>query len=457
MSLRARLTLLNTTLIGGVLLLFGVLVYLLVSALLFDQVDRTLNQTVRDILANSKVGSVGELNVVTFPSLELSASVYVQYWDRNRRLQMASPGIQDLTQSLDQAGLNSTSPVYHDITIRNIHLRVLTVPLIAGERSVGILQAATNLGLVDTVRNNLLSILIGLTMISMILAAGASWFSIHQALLPLATVTDTAEQITRADDLSRRIPYPASPKDEIGTLIRAFNRTLERLENLFTAQQRFLADVSHELRTPLTVIKGNADLIRKFGPDDESLDTIKDEADRLTRMVGDLLLLAQAESGKLPLTMVAVPLDELLTDVFQQMRVLAGEKVRLKLTDIDQAIVLGDRDRLKQVLINLTSNAIHYTPAGGEVFLSLSKSGEVARVIVRDTGPGIPPGDLPHIFDRFYRGEKSRTRSKTSGFGLGLSIAHFIVEGHHGRIEVDSHEGQGTAFAVFLPLFEEKA
>jgi heavy metal sensor kinase len=456
MSLRARLTLLNSTLLGGVLLLFGVLVYVLVSALLFDQVDRTLNQTVKDILSNSRVGSVGELNVVTLPSLELTASVYVQYWDRDRHLQMASPGIRDLTQPLDGMGLNSSRPVFRDITVRNVHLRVLTVPLLAGERPVGTLQAATNLGLVDSVRNSLLSILVGLTIISMMMAAGASWLSIRQALSPLATVTRTAEQITRADDLSRRIPYLAPPTDEIGMLIRAFNRTLERLENLFTSQQRFLADVSHELRTPLTVIKGNADLIRKLGPDDESLDTIKDEADRLTRMVGDLLLLAQAESGKLPLTMAAVALDELLTDVFQQMRVLAGEKVRLKLTEIDQAVVTGDRDRLKQVLINLASNAIHYTPAGGDVYLSLSKSGEMARIVVRDTGPGIPTGDLPYIFDRFYRGEKSRTRSKTSGFGLGLSIANFIVEAHGGRIEVDSHEGHGTAFAVYLPLLDNK-
>ena len=290
----------------------------------------------------------------------------------------------------------------------------------------------------------------------MLLAASVSWFSIRQALSPLATVTLTAEQITHADDLSRRIPYVASSKDEIGTLIRAFNRTLERLENLFTSQQRFLADVSHELRTPLTVIKGNADLIRKFGPDEESLDTIKDETDRLTRMVGDLLLLAQAESGKLPLTKSSVSLEELLIDVFQQMRVLAGDRVKLKLTDIDQAFVSGDRDRLKQVLINLTSNAIQYTPAGGEVYLNLTKKGDVVRVIVRDTGPGISPADLPHIFDRFYRGEKSRTRSKTSGFGLGLSIAYFIIEAHGGRIEVDSHEGIGTTFTVLLPLETEK-
>lgn len=171
-------------------------------------------------------------------------------------------------------------------------------------------------------------------------------------------------------------------------------------------------------------------------------------------MVGDLLLLAQAESGKLPLNLRAVMLDELLTDVFQEMRVLAGDKVHLKLTDIDQVTLTGDRDRLKQVFINLVSNAIHYSPIGSDVYIGLSKSQEMARVIIRDMGPGIPTADLPHIFDRFYRGEKSRTRSKTSGFGLGLSIAYFIVDSHGGRIEVDSQEGRGTTFAVYLPMVE---
>jgi signal transduction histidine kinase len=365
---------------------------------------------------------------------------------------MASAGIHDMKEPLDAYNLTSTRPIFRDTYLRNVHLRVLTVPLVAGKRPVGALQAATNLGLVDAIRGSLLTILLSLTIASMLMAAVASWLSIGQALAPLETVTETAEQITHADDLSRRIPYGGPAGDEIGTLIRAFNRTLERLENLFTSQQRFLADVSHELRTPLTVIKGSADLIRKLGPDEESLDSIKDEADRLTRMVGDLLLLAQAESGKLPLTLAPVALDVLITDVLQEMRVLAGDKVRLKLTEIDQLPVTGDRDRLKQVFINLVSNAIQYTPTGGDVYLSLSRSGEMARFIVRDTGPGIPAKDLPRIFDRFYRGEKSRTRSKTGGFGLGLSIAHFIAEAHGGRIEVDSQEGRGTTFAVYLPL-----
>jgi two-component system phosphate regulon sensor histidine kinase PhoR len=149
---------------------------------------------------------------------------------------------------------------------------------------------------------------------------------------------------------------------------------------------------------------------------------------------------------------VVVELDTLLLEVFHEMSVLAHSRLELKVTEIDQIQVLGDRDRLKQVLLNLVSNAIQYTPAGGEVFLSLCKIGDQARLIVRDTGPGIPTKDLPHIFKRFYRVEKSRTRSNTSGFGLGLSIAHWIVDHHGGRIEVDSQEGKGTTFCIWLPL-----
>jgi len=202
------------------------------------------------------------------------------------------------------------------------------------------------------------------------------------------------------------------------------------------------------------VIKGNVDLMRRMKSlDDESLTSIDQEAGRLTRLVGGLLLLAQAESGKLALNMKRVELDLLVTEVFQEMTILAGNKVHIRLNEIDQAYVNGDRDRLKQVFINLVANAIQYTPPGGDVFLSLENVAGQARIICRDTGPGIPSEDLPHIFERFYRAEKSRTRRETTGFGLGLSIANWIVERHGGRIEVNSQEGKGTTFAIWLPLY----
>ena len=226
-------------------------------------------------------------------------------------------------------------------------------------------------------------------------------------------------------------------------------------KNYLLSQQRFLADVSHELRTPLTVIKANADLLRMMNKIDlESLNSIKDETDRLTRMVGDLLLLAQADTGKLPLNFKPVELDCLLLDVLKDLHLLAGDRIRLKIVEIDQIQVNGDVDRLQQVFVNLISNAIKYTPGDGTVSISLGKEEDLARLTIKDTGQGIPQEDLPHIFERFYRAEKSRTRSHSSGFGLGLSIAFWIVNAHGGKIEAESVEGAGTTFTVWLPLLE---
>ena len=439
----------------GVLLVFGSAVYLLVSVLLINHIDNQLEVTVIDIVNVTRVNPVGDISVVKFPALDTTANVYVQIWGRNGRLMTSSPSLAQINESLDAENLSISQPVFHETRFRGVHLRVLNVPLIIEGRRVGTLQAAASLDVVDAAREVLLYIMGIATVIAVMLAAFGSWLAVGRALAPLDSITETVEQINRADDLARRIPYDGPEEDEIGSLIEAFNQTLERLETLFTSQQRFLADVSHELRTPLTVIKGNADLMRRMKSlDEESLTSIDQEAGRLTRLVGGLLLLAQAESGKVSLNIKPVELDTLLLEVFHEMKVLAGEKIKLHLTEIDQVHVNGDRDRLKQVLLNLVGNAIQYTPQGGDVFLSLGKIAEQARLIIRDTGPGIPAEDLPHIFERFYRAEKSRTRGKTTGFGLGLSIAHWIVDKHGGRIEVDSKEVQGTTFCIWLPLLD---
>ena len=437
----------------GVLLIFGSAVYLLVSVLLINHIDNQLEATVKDIVGVTKVSPFGDISLISFPPLDMTANVYVQIWGRDGSLMTSSPSLSQLKESLDEENLKINQPIYHETRFRGVHLRVLNVPLIIDGRPVGTLQAATSLDVVDAARDVLLYIMGIATVITVLLAAFGSWLAVGRALAPLDIITETAEQINRADDLARRIPYDGPKGDEIGSLIEAFNQTLERLETLFTSQQRFLADVSHELRTPLTVIKGNVDLIRRMKSlDEESLTSIDQEAGRLTRLVGGLLLLAQAESGSVSLNMKAVELDTLVLEVFHEMKVLAGERLNLHLTEIDQIQVNGDRDRLKQVLLNLVGNAIQYTPQGGDVFLSLGIVAEQARLIVRDTGPGIPAEDLPHIFERFYRAEKSRTRGKTTGFGLGLSIAHWIVDKHGGRIEVDSKESQGTTFCIWLPL-----
>jgi heavy metal sensor kinase len=453
MSLRARLTLLYTSLLGGILLLFGVAVYLIISFLLIAQVDLALNKTYTEFEENSNLKSVVTMDVLTLPTLDLSGSVLAQVWDTRGQLRLSNYDVENALPFYP-VGLQSELPERRSVYIDDLHMRVLSVPLLLGTRPIATIQLATSLLLVDQTLNLLVTVLLMGSVIAMAITGVVGWMTTRRALAPLESVTQTALRITRADDLSRRISYQGPPDDEVGQLIHAFNQTLHRLENLFNSQRRFLADVGHELRTPLTVIKGNVDLMQRFGEaDEESLSSIENEVDRLTRMVGDLLLLAQAESGKLPLDNRLIEMDTLLLEVLNQMNVLARDKVQLHLGDIDQVQVCGDQDRLKQVLMNLVGNAINYTPQGGTVTLGLGKDGAQSILTIQDTGQGIPEEDLPHVFERFYRGEKSRTRSRDGkGFGLGLSIAYWIVRNHGGRIEVESTEGEGTTFSVWLPL-----
>ena len=453
MSLRARLTLLYTSLLGGILLLFGVAVYLIISYLLIAQVDLALSRTYTEFEENSNLKSVVNMEVLTLPTLDITGNVLAQVWDTRGQLRLTNYGAEN-PPPFDPLGLQAEKPDWNSVYFDDLHLRVLSVPLVLGTRPIATIQLATNLLIVDQTLNLLVTVLLMGSVIAMAIAGVVGWLTTRRALAPLESVTQTALRITRADDLSRRISYQGPPDDEVGQLIHAFNQTLHRLEELFNTQRRFLADVGHELRTPLTVIKGNVDLMQRFGEaDEESLSSIENEVDRLTRMVGDLLLLAQAESGKLPLDNRVVELDTLLLEVLNQMNVLARDKVQLHLGDIDQVQVCGDQDRLKQVLMNLVGNAINYTPQGGTVTLGLGKDGAQSILTIQDTGQGIPEEDLPHVFERFYRGEKSRTRSRDGkGFGLGLSIAYWIVRNHGGRIEVESTVGEGTTFTVWLPL-----
>lgn len=435
------------------LLVFGIAVYGITSLGLINQVDNTLAATARQIMSVISVDESGSVSAVTLPALDFTANTYVQVWGRDGKLKTSSHSIAATHDSLDPAGLISSVPVYRDALVQGIHLRVLSIPLALGNHPIAVLQVAASLTVEDAARANLLYVMLIAAVAAAGLSAVGSWVVLGRSLAPLATVADAVEAINRADDLDRRIPVHGRPGNEISELINSVNQTLERLENLFASQQRLLADVSHELRTPLTVIKGNAELMRRMKAlDEESLSSIETETGRLTRLVGSILLLAQAESGRLKIDRKPVDLDTLMLEVVQEMRVAAGEKVRIRVAGIDQLVINGERDRIKQVLLNVVANAVKYTPGAGEVVLDLARSGVQARLTVRDSGPGISPEDLPHIFDRFYRAERSRTRSGHTGFGLGLSIAQWIVEAHGGSIQVESTLGEGTTFAIYLPL-----
>jgi signal transduction histidine kinase len=438
----------------GVLSLFGTTVYVLVSYSLTGQIEETLKEAADDILLASR----RDISGVTLPRLNLTGSVYVQIWglDEGGELTQITTNLSTIDQPFDPNTLTVEARTFSSVKFGSTPLRVLSVPVVIlpEEQIVGYLQLASSLDSVDQARQMLIVVLFSVGVMAVAVAGAVGYMTARSALRPLDHVTDTALQITRADDLSRRITLQSPPTGEVGRLTLAFNETLERLESLFETQRRFLADVSHELRTPLTAIRGNIDLIRHMGEaDPASLDAITSEVDRMTRLVRDLLFLAQAETGKLPLAQEIVELDTLMLEVFQQAKILANDQIKVSLGREDQARVLGDRDRLKQVLLNLVANAIDHTPSGGKVDLSLTCEDEWARVIVSDTGPGIPQEDIPIIFERFQRLDRSGKPLGSKGAGLGLSIAFWITRIHGGRIEVTSEVGQGAEFSVWLPRF----
>ena len=453
MSLKVRLTLLYTSIVGGIFILFSVGLYALISITLNSQIDEALEDTWYDVQRSTRVNLDGELETLSLTTID--ANVFIQAWGQDGNLKMASFSIQQLQVPLDEQFLGVQQPIYNDSYVGDVHLRVLSVPLRVGGRPFGTMQIATSLQVVDATLQNLITVLGASFATAVIFALLMGLVSTQMALEPLEHATTIANQITESNDLSRRIPQTGPTGDEVDQFVAAFNQNLTKLERLIESQRRFLADVGHELRTPLTVIRGNASLIQRIGEvDEESLVSIQQEVDRMNRLVGDLVLLAQAESGKLPMAKYPVELDSLLLDVFRQTSVLANEKaINLRVGEIDQMLICGDKDRLAQVVINLITNGIKYTPPGGDVILSLTKNDANAILQIEDNGPGIPEKDLQHIFERFYRAEKARSRSKDGkGFGLGLSIAYWIVVNHDGRIHVESQEGQGTVFKVYLPL-----
>lgn len=456
MSIRTRLTLWYSSLLAIVLTVFGLALFSVLNWAWRDQIQSSLTAVANQVamLVNYDPSS-GQVSV-QLPPLADSVSMspyYVQVWAPGGRLIGTSDP--DYANPLDPMMLGSTTRQPHEFMLNGKHYYVLTVPFGTAFGGLpGSIQVATRLDAIDQAGQRLLRIMIGVGIAALLLTFGIGSLLTGQALQPIDTIAQAATRITAADDLSRRIPYDG-PDDELGQLIATFNATLERLERLFNAQRRFVADVSHELRTPLTTIQGNMDLIQRMGPDPDSMDAMRSEINRMSRLIGDLLLLARADSGNLPMNETTVDLDSLVMDVFRQGRTL-GPQLQFKLDALEPVRVRGDADRLKQLLLNLVTNAIKYTPAGGTVTISLTVQDGMARASVSDTGIGIPKGDLASIFDRFYRVDKARSR-EMGGTGLGLSIADWIARSHHGRIAAESEEGKGSTFTLYLPALNEPA
>lgn len=299
----------------------------------------------------------------------------------------------------------------------------------------------------------------GIIIVAIVIATVGSFLLIRFSLAPINDLATTAEEIS-AGDLSRRLPV-ASKRDELGKLAISFNDLLTRLEGAFAErerslneQRRFAADASHELRTPLTSILGYARMLKQWGMRDpeiarESIDALEREATRMQALVDQLLRLARGDEAIL-LTPGPQPIDAIVGDAVEAARATAGDKVTIAVHLPPTPLLAEvDRDRARQAIGILLDNAVKYSPSGARIAVTLQADRDMAVIDVADTGPGIAPRHLPHIFDRFYRVEEART---AHGAGLGLAIAKQIAEQHGGSIAVTSVVGEGSIFTLRFPL-----
>ncbi|MGQ9926049.1 MAG: HAMP domain-containing sensor histidine kinase [Chloroflexaceae bacterium] len=470
MSFRARLTLAYTGFFALALLLLGWGIYFSVRQALLAGVQRDLWAATRQVRA---IFNAGGLEPVRTPTGELdpylrsefiqifnNPNLGAQVFDRNGKLLNSTPNLdghnlplapEALTLGAESVGTGLTTT--HEID--GINLVSLVTPLVlqSNNRVVGYLQVWRPLRDVETILRMLTGILLGGGAIALLMTAAGTALLSRRALSPIDEITRTAQSIVRAEDLAQRVPVPPQ-QDELHRLAVTINELLERLEKLFNAQRRFVADVSHELRTPLAAMQGNLEVLERGGLNNpelarEALTDMRRETGRLIRMVNDLLLLAQSDA-RVQVRFEPVELDTLLLEVYRELRPLAGS-VTLRIGAEDQVTVLGDRDRLKQALLNLGVNGLQYTLPGGTVTLGLEQRDGFALLTVSDTGVGINEEDLPYIFDRFYRADRSRSRY-SGGAGLGLSIVKRVAEAHHGYATVASLPGRGSTFAIWLPL-----
>jgi two-component system sensor histidine kinase CiaH len=421
-STRWRLTLWFVAALALILTVLGVAVFFITRAVLFDAVDDNLRSratTEVRLLAPRLPQQAGALqrpiNVIVGPTFTAGGYFYALVDNEGELLAG--------TSNVDPNGLASQKAIEKaldgDPTFDNTDsstgesLRVYVVPVEAPQTPGLVLEVGRSIEPEEETLRNLIFILAGGGGAGLVLALVGGFFLAGRALRPISAAMDR--------------------------------------------QRAFVADASHELRTPLSLIRANAELLQRHSEEPvqanmPALNDIVRETDELSTLVSQMLTLAKADAGTTPFALTEVALHDLVEDVGKQVRVLADKKgLQLDVRVDGPARVRGDEMRLRELLLILLDNAIKFTDAAGTVGLTLEADGGKAVVRVRDSGSGIPPEAIPHVFDRFYRADKARSRAE-GGAGLGLTIAKWIVEGHRGSIQVDSDPGRGTTFSVELPI-----
>lgn len=461
MPIRWRLSLWFTLVLSGILFISGLITNSLLESYLNNEIDNNLNvytARVHGTLHPDQVPEPVDFNVIhsRLPAISefSSPGIYVQIIEKDGTVLVKSDnlGNQELPTDpvLIQDGLNGIAGSKDLPAGDGAMVRIRVSPLYLQDRIV-VLEVGQSLKTLETTMNRVKLALIGGVLAALLLSSLLGYTIVRNTLSPVQRVTRTARGIEESSDLGSKVNYNG-PNDEIKELANTFDRMIGRLDIAFQSQRRFVADASHELRTPLTIIRGNLGLLKRNLDKEarqESIQAIRTETERMARIVDDLLVLAEVAAGQ-GKKQDRVSLEEVLVDGLTRAQQLAGNR-KIVLGRHRDLSVNGDINQLKQMLCNLVDNAVKYTPEGGSVTLSLVQEGEWARFDVSDTGIGIPPEHLQHIFERFYRVDKARSRTQ-GGTGLGLAIVKETVEYMGGHVSVSSEPGKGSTFTVWLKL-----
>jgi heavy metal sensor kinase len=458
-SLRARLTLWYLGFFSLLFLVFSLFLQSVLAGALERRLDEALSveaNTAAALLADEFVEMKGDVAAAVsevLGDLRLSAST-VAFLSGGRVLGSSAPlppaEVEDIARRaaanrfphqvvpVKQAGPNGARAAVVRVTLGGQDYLVLAVQPLD--------EAVADLGLLRRVLLLALPLVIGLAGI------GGYWLA-RRSLAPLASMASQARRISHSN-LETRLDVGAAA-EELAMLSESFNQLLSRLDQSFGHMRRFVADASHELRTPLSIIRGEADVAlshdRSAAEYKQALAIVLDESRRLSRLVDDLLNLARADAGRVKLQVAEFYLNDLVAECCRSAQTLASaRRVTLECPPHDDVSFRGDEELVRRMVMNLIDNAIRYTPEGGRVTATLESRGGDVAIRIADTGVGIAPEAAPHVFERFYRGDKARSR-QDGGFGLGLAIVKWIAESHRGGVELASTPGAGSTFTVTLP------
>ncbi|MBI3863812.1 MAG: heavy metal sensor histidine kinase [Planctomycetia bacterium] len=454
-TVRWRMTLWFGAALAVILLGFGATTYFVMRHHLLERVDAGLNEELSDVLSeiqrgNDRAAMLGWLDrrfarhegfdfQVTTPAGE---RVFANLRLGERRLPI--PALGDMGEDSQ----------YETYTLPGAGRDRIVTRTAQGPDGPLVVQVARSLNAVDRELVELLTALLIAGPLALGLTVAGGYFLARQALAPVDRMTAAANQID-APRFGRRLDV-VNPDDELGRLGNTLNSMLDRLERSFDEMRRFTADASHELRTPLSVIRNEAEVALgkpiSEAEKQELLGSILEECERLTWVTDQLLTLSREDAGIAPNPREPVDISQLMRGVTDTMRPLAEGKGQRLATNVNGPVILhADPARLRHVIYNLVDNAIKYTPPHGTVNVTVATRDHKARLVVEDSGIGIPPEHLPHVFERFYRVDKARSRAE-GGAGLGLSIVQSIVLTHGGTVEIASQPDAGTRCVVEIPL-----